>query len=355
MSSHHQLEEGAAGLAPSGSLGAAVAAETGGTLGEFEEIRARGYWELVWRRFKRDKVAIASGIFILVLIFVAFGGAPIARHYIGHGPSDIFVTPPAISVPGLLPANPGTHFQNPYTGKEDILLLGAANRLGQDEFLRILYGARVSLEVAGLATLGVMIIGVILGAAAGYFRGWVDTVISRLTEITMVFPATIFLISLAATIGPQLNAITLGIFPKGVLALVFIFSLFGWFFPARIMRAQVLSIREKEFVEAARMIGASEIRIIRSHILPHLVAPIIVYSTLLVGGYVLLEASLSFLGVGIPVTVPSWGGLLSTAPEYYTTRPLLMIWPGLAVLLTTLAFNLLGDGLRDALDPRGSV
>jgi peptide/nickel transport system permease protein len=337
-----------------GGLIADVASETGGAFGEMEEIRARGYWELVIRRFKRDKIAIASGFFIILLIAIAFGGAPIARHYIGHGPSDLFPEPPAVAANSLLPANPGTHFSNPYTGHRDILLLGAANRLGQDEFLRLLYGARISLEVAGLSTLGVMIIGVILGATAGYFRGWVDTIISRITEITMAFPILIFVVSLAATVGPQLNNITFGIFPKGVLTLVFIFSLFGWFYPARIMRAQVLSIREKEYVEAARMIGASDVRIIRSHVLPHLVAPIIVYSTLIVAGYVLFEAGLSFLGIGIPVTTPSWGNLLSSAPEFYTTRPLLMIWPGLAVLLTTLAFNLLGDGLRDAFDPRSS-
>jgi peptide/nickel transport system permease protein len=200
-----------------------------------------------------------------------------------------------------------------------------------------------------------MIIGVLLGASAGYFRGATDTVISRLTEITMAFPLLLFVIALAATIGPRLNAITFGgIFPPGVVTLVLIFSIFGWFYPARIMRAQVLSIREKEYVEAARMIGASDSRIIRSHVLPHLIAPMIVYSTLIVASYVLFEAGLSFLGVGIPIDVPSWGNLLSTAPEYYTTRPLLMVWPGLAVLMTTLAFNLLGDGLRDAFDPRSS-
>src|SRR2546423_11844934 len=273
-----------------GGLIADVASETGGALGQVEEIRARGYWELVARRFRRDKVAIAGGIFIVLLIAVAFGGAPIAQHYIGHGPVDLFLTPPAVSVPSLLPANPGTHIINPATGKDNILLLGAANRLGQDEFLRLLYGARISLEVAGLSTLGVMVIGVLLGATAGYFRGWVDTIISRLTEVTMAFPLLIFVISLAATVGPQLDKITLGIFPKGVLTLVVIFSLFGWFYPARIMRAQVLSIREKEYVEAARMIGASNTRIIRSHVLPHLVAPIIVYSTLIVARYVLFEA-----------------------------------------------------------------
>ena len=337
-----------------GGLIADVASETGGTFGQVEEIRARGYWELVWRRFRRDKVAIASGVFIILLIAIAFGGAPIAQHYIGHSPNQLFLTPPAVTVPSLLPANPGTWITNPNTGHREILLLGAANRLGQDEFLRLLYGARISLEVAGLSTLGVMIIGVILGATAGYFRGWVDTIISRITEITMAFPILIFVVSLAATVGPQLNNFTLGFFPRGVLTLVLIFSLFGWFYPARIMRAQVLSIREKEYVEAARMIGASDVRIIRSHVLPHLVAPIIVLSTITVAQFILAEAGLSFLGLGIQQPTSSWGNLLSTGPDYYLTQPWLMVWPGLAVLFATLAFNLLGDGLRDAFDPRAS-
>jgi peptide/nickel transport system permease protein len=171
----------------------------------------------------------------------------------------------------------------------------------------------------------------------------------------MAFPLLLFIVALAATIGPQLDAITLGgLFPKGVVTLVLIFSLFSWYYPARIMRAQVLSIREKEYIEAARMIGASDARIIRSHVLPHLVAPMIVYSTLIVASFVLLEAGLSFLGLGIKAPTASWGNLLAESPQYYTTKPLLMLWPGLAVLLTTLAFNLLGDGLRDAFDPRSS-
>jgi peptide/nickel transport system permease protein len=350
MSQHEQDQVVVSGAA---GLGAAVASESGGDLGNLQDVQARGYWELVWRRFRRDKVAIASAFFIVLLILVAFVGAPIAKHYSGHGPNDIFASSPeVVELPSLLPASVWTHFTNPYTQEENVMVLGAANRLGQDEFLRILYGARVSLEVALLSTIGVMIIGVILGASAGYFRGATDTVISRLTEITMAFPLLLFVIALAATVGPRLNNITLGVFPQGVITLVLIFTIFGWFYPARIMRAQVLSIREKEYVEAARMIGASDARIIRSHVVPHLVAPMIVYSTLIVASYVLLEAGLSFLGVGIPLTVPSWGNLLSSAPEYYTTRPLLMVWPGLAVLLTTLAFNLFGDGLRDAFDPR---
>ncbi len=341
-------------------LGAAIAAESGAELGELQDVRARGYWELVWIRFKRDKIAIASGIFIVLLIVVAFAGAPIAKHFIGHGPNDIFTSETGAVDSGLLPANPWTkiHYLAPPTythTNHDILVLGAANRLGQDEFLRLLYGAQVSLEVAVLSTIGVMLIGVLLGAIAGYFRGWVDTLISRVTEITMAFPALLFIVALAATVGPRLDAITVfGFFEPGVITLVLIFSIFGWFYPARIMRAQVLSIREKEYIEAARMIGASDMRIIRSHVLPHLIAPIIVYSTLIVASYVLAEAGLSFLGLGIKLPTASWGNLLAAAPEYYTTRPLLMLWPGLAVLATTLAFNLLGDGLRDAFDPRAS-
>jgi peptide/nickel transport system permease protein len=348
-------------LGSQAGLGAAVATESGGELGEVEEVRARGYWEQVWRRFRRDKVAIASGFFIILMILTAFVGAPIAKEFSGHGPNDIFTVAccpgsedEPVATVGLLPASFWTEFKNPYTGEQDVMVLGASNRLGQDEFLRLLYGARVSLEVALFSTLGVMVIGVILGSMAGYFRGWPDTLISRVTEIAMAFPVLLFVIALAATIGPRLNAITFGVFPEGVVTLVLIFTLFGWFYPARIMRAQVLSIREKEYIEAARMIGASDGRIIRSHVLPHLIAPMIVYSTLIVASYVLAEAGLSFLGVGIPLDVPSWGNLLSTAPEYYTTRPLLMVWPGLAVLLATLAFNLLGDGLRDAFDPRSS-
>jgi len=202
--------------------------------------------------------------------------------------------------------------------------------------------------------IGVMSIGVVVGTVAGYYRGAADTVISRVIDVTMAFPGTLFIVALSATAGDRLNDITFGVFAPGVVTLVLVFTLFGWFFPARIVRAQVLSLREKEFVEAARMIGASDARIMRSHLLPYLVAPIIVYSTLIVAGYVILEASLSFINLGIKLPTASWGNLLATAPEYYTSQPWLMLWPGLAVLLTTLAFNLLGDGLRDAFDPRSS-
>jgi len=199
-----------------------------------------------------------------------------------------------------------------------------------------------------------MTVGVFMGATAGYFGGATDTLISRLTEMVMAFPLLLFAIALGSTIGPRLNGVTFGFLGQGVVTLVIVISLFSWFYPARIIRAQVLSLREKEFIEAARMTGASDWRIIRSHLLPHLVAPIIVYSTLVFATNILFEAGLSFLGVGIQLPTASWGNLLSSAPPFYTTQPWLMLWPGLAVLLTTLSFNLLGDGLRDAFDPRAS-
>jgi peptide/nickel transport system permease protein len=343
---HQEIVGSAAGL------GAAIAMESGGELGEHIDVKARGYWEQVWRRFKRDRIAVASIFFLILLVLVCFPGAAIAESQLGHSPDDIFFDGVDDR---LIPKGPWEYVTHPLTGERQLFILGADGSLGRDLFLRLLYGGRVSLEVAVLSTLGVMLIGVLLGSIAGYYRGWVDTIVARLTEITMAFPALLFIIALASTVGSRLDNVTFGIFGKGVVTLVLVFWLFGWFYPARIIRAQVLSLREKEFIEAARMIGASDWRIIRSHLLPHLVAPIIVFSTLVVASYILGEAGLSFLGLGIKLPTASWGNLLSNAPEYYTTQPWLMVWPGLAVLLTTLAFNLLGDGLRDAFDPRSTL
>ena len=194
-----------------------------------------------------------------------------------------------------------------------------------------------------------------MGLLAGFFRGWVDTVVSRLTEMVMVFPALLFIIAVRVTAGDTLNAITFGgLLVPGVFTLTLIFAVFGWFYPGRIVRGVVLSLREKEFVEAARMTGAGDWRIMRSHLLPHLVGPVIVYSTLIVAQTIIAEAGLSFLGLGIELPNASWGNLLQGAKDWYIQQPWLMVWPGLAILLTTLAFNLLGDGLRDAFDPRAT-
>ncbi len=333
----------------SAGLASAVAVESHGELGEIE-IKARGYWEQVWIRFRRDKVAIASFFFIVLLVLASFPGASIAERLLGHGPNDLFFDGVDER---LVPVGMMTWVDNPEGGR-DLFVLGADGTLGRDLFLRLLYGGRVSLEVAVFSTAGVMFVGTLLGAIAGYYRGWIDTIISRTIEITMAFPALLFIIALASTIGTRLDSITFGVFAPGVVTLVMVFTVFGWFYPARVIRSQVLSIREKDFIDAARMVGASDWRIVRSHVLPHLVAPIIVFSSLIVASYVLFEAGLSFLGLGIKLPTASWGNLLAAAPEFYTIQPWLMVWPGLAVLMTTLAFNLLGDGLRDAFDPRST-
>jgi len=340
-------------LGSGAGLSAAIALESGSGLGENVDVRARGYWEQVWRRFKRDRVALGSIFFLVFLVLVCYPGAWIAEKLVGHGPEDQFSD--AID-DGFNPVGPGAKVTNFVTQETQTLVLGASDSLGRDELLRLLYGGRVSLQVAVFSTIGVMIVGTLLGAAAGYYRGWVDTVVSRLTEITMAFPALLFIIALASTVGGRLDNVTFGgVLGKGVVTLVLVFWVFGWYYPARIVRAKVLSLREKEFVEAALMTGASNWRIIRSHLLPHLVAPIIVYSTLVVASYILAEAALSFLGVGIKLPTASWGNLLSDAQYYYRVQPWLMVWPGIAVVLTTQAFNLLGDGLRDAFDPRAKI
>jgi peptide/nickel transport system permease protein len=235
-----------AGAGAGGVVAAPIATDAGDLL-EAAQVKARGYWELVWLRFRRDKFAIVGGSFIVLLILAAFVGAPVARHFLGHGPSQPFFGT------ADKPLGPFSHVIGP-TGQKQLLILGGDDAtLQRDVFLRLLYGAQVSLEVGIGAMLFSMTMGVLLGSIAGFFRGPVDTLISRLIEVTMAFPAILFAIALASTVGPRFDNVTLGIFSKGVITLVFVIGLFSWYYPARIVRAQVMSLREKEFVEAARM------------------------------------------------------------------------------------------------------
>jgi peptide/nickel transport system permease protein len=327
-----------------------------GTTGVIEgdasgDVRARGYWEQAWRRFRRDRVAVFSGFCIIGIVLVGFVGAPLAAHVLGHGPNDI--DPNAVI--NYAPAGPWSHVQDA-NGKSTLYILGASDLVGRDEFLRILYGAQVSIEAAVISTIFGLFIGIVMGTLAGFYGGLIDTVVSRMTEIVMAFPLLLFAIALASTVGDRLNSYTFfGLFSPGIVTLVLVISTFSWYYPARIVRAQVLSLREKEFVEAARMVGGSNFRIMRSHLLPHVVGTIIVYGTLTVATNILFEAALSYLSVGLPPPNASWGNLLSDAVSYYTVQPWLIVWPGLAILITTLSFNLLGDGLRDAIDPRSTL
>jgi ABC-type dipeptide/oligopeptide/nickel transport system permease subunit len=330
--------------------GAALA----GSAGDIEgggEVAARGYWENAFRRLRRDRIAIAGAIVIIVFLIVPFIGLPIAERWAGHSPNDLV----SGGVQNFVPVGPFSTVSDGHGGTT-YLLLGASDLVGRDEFLRLLAGAQVSIEVGILATLVGLSLGLLLGLLAGFYGGATDTIVSRLTEIVMAFPLLLFLIALGATLGDRLDKITLwGLLNPGVFTLTMVIGLFTWFYPARIVRAQVLSLREKEFIEAARMVGSSNFRIMRSHLLPHLVGTMIVYGTLTVAINILLESTLSFLGVGLPPPNASWGNMLDEATQLYTIQPWLIAWPGLALLILTLAFNLLGDGLRDALDPRATL
>jgi peptide/nickel transport system permease protein len=221
---------------------------------------------------------------------------------------------------------------------------------GRDLFSRIVYGARTSLLVATVATLLCVVIGTVLGIVAGYFGGWVDVAISRAMDIFLAFPLLLFAIALVGVIpdgafGLAGNNLRIGV-------LVFIIGFFNWPYIGRIVRGQTLTLKEREFVEAARSLGAGSAHIVFREILPNLVTPVLVYSTLLIPTNILFEAALSFLGLGINPPMATWGGMLENSLRFYTTSPHFVIIPGLAIFVAVLAFNLFGDGLRDAFDPR---
>jgi peptide/nickel transport system permease protein len=300
-------------------------------------IAARSPLELFWRRLRDDKVALTAAFFIVFLILIAVT-APLLVKLVGTtGPTD--QNPKALDSFGTPTGPSGTH-------------IFGVDQLGRDVFARVLYGARISLEVAIIATALSVTIGVTVGMVAGYFRGWVDTVLSRLTDVVLAFPILLLGIGLASACSLGKGCGPGGVIKPGLTVVIFVIVVVNWTYIARIIRGQVLSLREKEFVDAARSLGASNGRIIFREILPNLVAPIIVYSTLVIPQNILFEAALSFLGVGIQPPDASWGQMLADATGIFDTAWWYMVFPGAALLLTVLAFNLLGDGLHDALNPR---
>jgi ABC-type dipeptide/oligopeptide/nickel transport system permease subunit len=305
-------------------------------------IEGRSLGQIAWTRLKRDKVALIGGGFVIFLLLVAafaqwpFGGL---IRLLAHPVNDYHLDKIDSNLGGIPPV--GT-----FGGISKDFLLGVQPRTGRDLFSQILAGAWVSLTVAFLATIVSVVIGVAAGVTAGYFGGWIDSLISRVMDLFLAFPLLLFAIAL------------IYILPSGkwvrILVMVGVIGGFSWPYIGRIVRGQTLSLREREFVESARSIGAGSGRILVRELLPNLVAPILVYATLVIPTNILFEAALSFLGVGVPPPQPSWGGLLSDAVSFYQYDPMYMLVPGLAIFLTVLAFNLFGDGLRDALDPKAN-
>ena len=288
-------------------------------------IEGRSPWRLAYERLRRDRAAmIALGV-ILVIVVVAIA-APLFSLVTGHGPDQQF-------------RNTGLHPDGLPYAPNGRFLLGTDDQ-GRDILVRIAYGARISLLVGVVATLLEVAIGTVLGLAAGYFGGAVDTLIARLIDIVLSIPFLLFAISLVSISHPSLKIV------------IIVIAVFGWAAVARIVRGQVFSIREKEYIEAARSLGASPWRIMFIDILPNVVAPITVYITLLIPVTIVAEASLSYLGVGVPPPTPDWGQMIAEAQVIYQQAWWFLVFPSLALLVTTVAFNILGDGVRDALDPR---
>jgi peptide/nickel transport system permease protein len=291
-------------------------------------IAGRSPWALAWQRLRHDRVAIGSAVVIFLISLMAIC-APLIAKAVGHGPNQQFPTT-GLTIAGL-PRPPSRMF---FFGTDD---------LGRDLMVRVAYGARISLLVGVAATGLAVVLGVVVGIVAGYFGGHTDSLLARLMDVVLSFPLLLFAIALVAIVGPSL--------PVAILVI----ASFSWAPVGRVVRGQTLALKEREFVEAARSLGASSMRIMFVDILPNLAAPIIVYATLLVPAAIAFEATLSFLGLGILPPTAEWGNMLAEAVGYYQVAWWFLVFPGAALIITTLAFNLLGDAVRDALDPRAGA
>jgi peptide/nickel transport system permease protein len=302
------------------------------------EITARSPMQLFWRRLRQDKLAMVALGFVVLIVMTAIL-APVIVNVAG--------TPQ----PNITNADLTDDFGQPLGPRSGHPF--GVDKLGRDVFSRTVYGSRVSLEVAFIATALIVLIGVSVGLVAGYYRGWVDTLLTRAMDLLLAFPVLVLAIGIGVACSGR-DGCAGGLIQPGLTVVIFVITLTTWPYMARIVRGQVLSLREKEFVEAAQSLGASDRRILFREILPNLIAPIIVYSTILIPQNILYEAALSFLGVGIDPSTPSWGAMLSDAASIFREAWWFMTFPGLALLLTVLAFNLVGDGLQDALNPRNT-
>ena len=304
------------------------------------KIEGRSLGQIALMRLRRDKVAMTGGGVVIFLILCALF-APVIVGLLGHSPNEFHQD--------LIDANTQVP-SKPWGGISGSFLFGIEPVNGRDLFSRVLYGSQISLLIASVATLMSVAIGTVMGVIAGYFGGWVDTLISRLMDIFLAFPLLVFALALAGVIPD--HAFGLSGDALKIAVIIFIIGFFNWPYIGRIIRGQTLSLREREFVDAARSLGARHPYILFKELVPNLLAPILVYSTLLIPSNILFEAALSYLGVGVQPPRATWGGMLSDATQWYQVDPEFLLPAGLAIFVTVLAFNLFGDGLRDALDPR---
>lgn len=301
------------------------------------DVEARSPLQLFWRRFRRDRLAVVS-LFVIVALIVVAIAAPLIVDLLGLPGPDV----QNLNLTNSFGAPLGPSWSHPF----------GVDKLGEDVMSRVIYGARVSLEVGIIGTLASTVIGVTVGMLAGFYRGWVDTLLARTMDVFLSIP--ILFLGLGIGAACAVRGCAAGLIQPGLGVIIFLIALATWPFQARIVRGLVLSLREREFIEASRALGASDMRLMFREILPNLAAPIIVYATLQVPLNILFEAALSYLGIGIRPPTPSWGQMIADATPIFNTAWWYMVFPGAALLVTVLAFNLLGDGLRDALNPRGA-
>jgi peptide/nickel transport system permease protein len=284
-------------------------------------VKVRGFWHNVGRRLRRDKAALVGAALVGFMLFLA------------------------LFAPLLTPFDPITQYPDglgergqPLSGNEKYLL--GTDKWGRDLLTRIIYGARMTLLIGVLGSLLAVVVGVTLGASAGYIGGWVEVVIMRFTDVMLSIPNLLLALALASILRPS------------VAIVIVVIAIANWTYVARIVYGETLSLKQRDFILAAQSLGTSRRRILMRHLLPHLVSIIVVYLTLGISSAVLLEAALGYLGLGVPPPTPTWGTMISEGQSAYLFAPWLVLYPGLAILVTVLGFNLFGDGLRDAVDPQ---
>lgn len=278
--------------------------------------KPRSLWKIAWKRLAKNRLALVGLSIVLIIVIIAI----FADHIAPYDPLKVDLSK------YLLPPS-----------KEHLL---GTDEFGRDILSRIIFGARVSLQIGFFAQVISISLGTVLGLLAGFYGGWVDDLIMRIVEILFAFPFLLFVIAVVAVFGPGIQNLYLAV------------ALIGWAGVSRIVRGQVLSLRERDFVASARAVGAGTWRILFKHILPNALSPIIIEATLGMGGMIMLEAGLSFLGLGVQAPTPSWGSMVQAGLAYMRSAWWYPVFPGIVIMIVVFGFNLLGDGLRDALDPR---